>query len=80
MDLMIKNGTYYVPTISAGEFVAEKSKLDNYFPEIVRPKAAAVGPQIGSTFGKAYKRGVKIALVPMLEFKDMAPIGKNLFI
>ena len=61
MDLMIKNGTYYVPTISAGEFVAEKSKLDNYFPEIVRPKAAAVGPQIGSTFGKAYKRGVKIA-------------------
>jgi len=61
MDLMITNGTYYVPTISAGEFVAEKSKLDNYFPEIVRPKAAAVGPQIGSTFGKAYKRGVKIA-------------------
>jgi imidazolonepropionase-like amidohydrolase len=61
MDLMIANGTYYVPTISAGEFVAEKSKLDNYFPEIVRPKAAAVGPQIGSTFGKAYKRGVKIA-------------------
>jgi len=61
MDLMIKNGTYYVPTISAGEFVAEKSKLNNYFPEIVRPKAAAVGPQIGSTFGKAYKRGVKIA-------------------
>ena len=40
--------------------MAEKSKLDNYFPEIVRPKAAAVGPQIGSTFGKAYKRG-KIA-------------------
>ena len=61
MDLMIANGTYYVPTISAGEFVAEKSKLDNYFPEIVRPKAAAVGPQIGSTFSKAYKRGVKIA-------------------
>ena len=42
MDLMIKNGTYYVPTISAGEFVAEKSKIDNYFPEIVRPKAANV--------------------------------------
>jgi len=61
MDLMIKNGTYYVPTISAGEFVAEKSKIDNYFPEIVRPKAANVGPQISSTFAKAYKRGVKIA-------------------
>ncbi len=61
MDLMIERGTYYVPTISAGEFVAEKSKIDNYFPEIVRPKAATVGPQIGSTFNKAYNRGVKIA-------------------
>ena len=61
MDLMINKGTYYVPTISAGEWVAEKAKVDNYFPEIVRPKAASVGPQIGSTFGKAYKRGVKIA-------------------
>ena len=61
MDLMIKNGTYYVPTISAGEFVAEKAKIDNYFPDIVRPKAASVGPQIAATFKKAYKRGVKIA-------------------
>ena len=61
MDLMIERGTFYVPTISAGEFVAEKSKIDNYFPEIVRPKAASVGPQIGSTFKKAHKRGVKIA-------------------
>ena len=61
MDLMINKGTYYVPTISAGEFVAEKAKIDNYFPEIVRPKAASVGPQIGNTFNKAYKRGVKIA-------------------
>ena len=60
MDLMIKNGTYYVPTISAGEFVAEKAKIDNYFPDIVRPKAASVGPQIAATFAKAYKRGVKI--------------------
>jgi len=61
MDLMINKGTYYVPTISAGEFVAEKAKINNYFPEIVRPKAASVGPQIGNTFNKAYKRGVKIA-------------------
>ena len=61
MDLMIENGTYYVPTISAGEFVAEKSKIDNYFPEIVRPKAASVGPQISGTFAKAYQKGVKIA-------------------
>jgi imidazolonepropionase-like amidohydrolase len=58
MDLMIARGTYYVPTISAGEFVAEKAKIDNYFPEIVRPKAASVGPQIGDTFNKGIqKRG-----------------------
>ena len=61
MDLMIERGTFYVPTISAGEFVAEKSKIDNYFPDIVRPKAATVGPQIGATFNKAVNRGVKIA-------------------
>lgn len=61
MQLMIERGTYYVPTISAGEFVAEKSKIDNYFPDIVRPKAASVGPQIGSTFRKAHEMGVKIA-------------------
>jgi len=61
MDLMIENNTYYVPTISAGEFVAEKSLIDNYFPDIVRPKAASVGPQIGGTFSIASKRGVKIA-------------------
>jgi len=61
MDLMITKGTYYVPTIMAGEWVAEKAKIDNFFPELVRPKAAAIGPQIQSTFAKAYKRGVKIA-------------------
>ena len=61
MDLMISKGTFYVPTISAGEFVADKAKIDNYFPEIVRPKAASVGPPIGSTFNKAHQRGVKIA-------------------
>lgn len=59
--LMKQYGTYLVPTIMAGEFVAEKAKIDGYFPEIVRPKAAAIGPLIQSSFGKAYKAGVKIA-------------------
>lgn len=61
MALMKKHGTYYVPTILAGEFVAEKAKIDGYFPEIVRPKAAAIGPLIQATFGNAYKSGVNIA-------------------
>jgi len=61
MDLMIERGTYYVPTITAGAFVARKAKEKGYFPPIVRPKAAAIGPLIQGTFEKAYKRGVKIA-------------------
>jgi imidazolonepropionase-like amidohydrolase len=61
MDLMKERGTYYVPTISAGKFVAEKAAEDGYFPEIVRPKAASVGPQIQETFARAYRAGVTIA-------------------
>ena len=60
-SLMKKYGVYLVPTILAGEFVAQKAKIDGYFPEIVRPKAAAIGPQLISNFKKAYESGVKIA-------------------
>lgn len=59
-NLMIQNKTWYVPTISAGKFVAEKAKIDGYFPEVVRPKAIKIGSQIQSTFAKAYKAGVMI--------------------
>ena len=61
MELMIERGTFYVPTILAGQFVGERAKEDGYFPEVVRPKAAAVGPQIHETFARAYEAGVKIA-------------------
>jgi imidazolonepropionase-like amidohydrolase len=59
--LMKERGTWYVPTISAGKFVAEKAKIDGYFPEVVRPKAARIGSQIQTTFANAYKAGVQIA-------------------
>lgn len=61
MQLMKQKGTWYVPTMMAGNFVSMKSKEPGYYPEIVRPKAAAIGPQIKATLGKAYKAGVKIA-------------------
>jgi imidazolonepropionase-like amidohydrolase len=61
MQLMKEKGTYYVPTIMAGDWVAEKAKIPNFFPELVRPKAEKIGPQIQSTFAEAYKAGVKIA-------------------
>jgi len=59
--LMKKHGTWYVPTITAGRFVADKAKVPGYFPDIVRPKAERIGAQIQATFAKAYKAGVKIA-------------------
>ncbi len=59
--LMKKHNTYYVPTVMAGDWVAEKAKIDGFFPEMVRPKAAAIGPLIQRTFAKAYLFGVNIA-------------------
>ena len=61
MDLMIQKGTFFVPTISAGKFVAEQAKVPGYYHPLVVPKALEIGPQIQQTFSKAYKRGVKIA-------------------
>ena len=60
MALMKERGTWYVPTITAGRWVFDRSKEDGFFPTLVRPKAALVGPQIQGTFAKAYKAGVKI--------------------
>jgi imidazolonepropionase-like amidohydrolase len=61
MQLMKQHGTYFVPTITAGKSVADSAKKPGYFPALVTPKALAIGPKIQSTFGKAYKAGVKIA-------------------
>jgi imidazolonepropionase-like amidohydrolase len=61
IELFKKHGTYYVPTITAGKSVADSAKMAGYYPDLVTPKALAVGPKIQSTFGKAYKAGVKIA-------------------
>lgn len=59
--LMIRRGTWYVPTISAGRFVQEKAQIDGYYPDIVRPKAATIGGLIQDTLGRAHRAGVKIA-------------------
>ena len=60
MKLMKEHGTWYVPTIIAGEFVMGKAKEGWYPPQVAR-KAMEVGPIIMATAGKAYKAGVKIA-------------------
>jgi imidazolonepropionase-like amidohydrolase len=72
--LMKKHGTWYVPTISAGRFVAEKAQVPGYYPEVVRPKAERVGAQIQATFAKAYEAGVRIAFGTD---QGVAPHGEN---
>ncbi|NJX16979.1 amidohydrolase family protein, partial [Tamlana crocina] len=61
MELMKEKGTYLVPTITAGKEVSEKAEVENFYPELVVPKAREIGPQLQNTFSKAYKKGVKIA-------------------
>ncbi len=71
---MKKRGTWYVPTISAGKFVAEQARVPGYYPEIVRPTAERVGAQIQQTFASAYRAGVRIASGTD---QGVAPHGEN---
>jgi imidazolonepropionase-like amidohydrolase len=57
---MKERGTWYIPTIYAGRFVAEKAKIDGYFPPVVRAKAARIGALIQETAARAYRDGVRI--------------------
>lgn len=61
IELFKKYGTWYVPTITAGESVSDSAKKTGYYPAIVAAKAIVIGAQLKSTFAKAYKSGVKIA-------------------
>jgi imidazolonepropionase-like amidohydrolase len=61
LALMKEHGTYLVPTLSAGRFVGDKAAQPGYFPEVVRPKAAAIGPEAQAMFEKAHAAGIKIA-------------------
>jgi imidazolonepropionase-like amidohydrolase len=62
MKLMVEHGTYFVPTIIAGDYVAQQAKKNpGYYPPQVAAKALAIGPMIQATAGRAYKAHVKIA-------------------
>ena len=61
MELMKQRQTFWVPTLMAGEWVGLKAQEPGYFPEVVRPKAAAIGPAMKATFKKGYAAGVRIA-------------------
>lgn len=59
--LMKQYGTYLVPTLSAGRYVAEKADIPNYYPEIIVPKIKKIDAELRRTFAMVYKEGVNIA-------------------
>ena len=59
--LMRDKGTYYVPTLLAGKWVADKALIPDYYPPFVEKKALEIGPKLKSTFTMAHQAGVKIA-------------------
>lgn len=61
IQLFKQYGTWYVPTITAGQSVGDSAMKPGYYPPVVVPKALEIGPKIKSTFAKAHKAGVKIA-------------------
>ncbi len=77
MELMKKYDAYLVPTITAGKEVALKAEVPGFYPDIVVPKAREVGPQLQSTFAKAYKKGVKIAFGTDAGVYDHGKNGKE---
>jgi imidazolonepropionase-like amidohydrolase len=60
-QLMKQYGTYLVPTLSAGRYVAKKAKIPNYYPEIIIPKILHIDAELRKTFAMVYKENVKIA-------------------
>ncbi|NND10925.1 MAG: amidohydrolase family protein, partial [Flavobacteriaceae bacterium] len=59
--LMKQYGTYLVPTLSAGRYVAEKADVPNYYPEIIIPKIKMIDAELRKTFAMVHKEGVNIA-------------------
>jgi imidazolonepropionase-like amidohydrolase len=59
--LMKEHGTWLVPTLSAGDWVLQQSKVPGYYPPQVAAKAAVIGAVIKANAARAYKAGVKIA-------------------
>ncbi len=60
LGLMKEHGTWLVPTIIAGQYVAEKAR-EGWYPPAVARKALEVGPKILANAGRAYAAGIRIA-------------------
>ena len=60
VKMMHEHGTYLVPTLMAGEYVAGRATVRHYPPEIAAKAAAAVAAR-SAAFKRALDAGVKIA-------------------
>jgi imidazolonepropionase-like amidohydrolase len=70
--LMKEHGTYLVPTLTVAEVATRQAKVEGYYPEIVRVKAAAIGPVTKKALARAYAGGVKIAFGTDFSGDDLA--------
>jgi imidazolonepropionase-like amidohydrolase len=61
IDMMRRQGTYYVPTTLAGVTVAEYATTQDFMPPAIREKALQVGPKIVETLRRGHDAGLKIA-------------------
>ncbi len=59
--LMKEYGTYLVPTLSAGKYVAEKAKIKGYYPDIIIPKIKKVDATLKETFTMLAVSDINIA-------------------
>ena len=79
MKLMVEHGTWYVPTIIAGDFVARHANVPGYYPPQVAAKAAAIGPLILATAAAPTRRTSRSPSAPMPPSTRMAkmPMSSN---
>lgn len=59
--LMKRQGTFYVPTLSAAAYLAEQVERPGAYPELVRRKIEGLERQRKAAFDKARRAGVRIA-------------------
>jgi imidazolonepropionase-like amidohydrolase len=62
LDMMVKKGTYLVPTLMAIQGIQEKFDRGIYMPPAIETKARAAIAAVHVTFQKALAKGVKIGL------------------
>lgn len=60
IQLFLKTGAHYIPTIIAGKTVSDSAKIEGYYHPFVVKKALTIGPKLQNTFAEAYKAGVNI--------------------